>query len=242
LQEAYLCISASQDISRESKEFGNFVKWKLEAEIAQTPGRLRANRRPDKQVSVYFCFDYDLGFLNEFYPGAAITQEEAFNICAYCGTISQQSLHRIQQRILEFARATGEKLESITQVAAAKAAEVTQGRISQIAAKLGGWQAFRRLLAFLLDSPNRGANISGQLDTEQLFMADTYLPLAAEESPPDAISAMVDCFQVYGWHVFKTILAATPVKTRGQLLAVLISGLPETLRDEFRALASAKAG
>ncbi len=242
LQEAYLCISPSQDTSRESKAFGNFIKSKLEAEIAQTPGRLRANRRPDKQVSVYFCFDYDLGFLNKFYPGAAITQEEAFNICAYCGTISQQSLHRIQQRILEFARATGEKLESITQVVAAQAAGVTQGRISQIAAKLGGWQVFRQLLAVLLDSRNRTANISGQLDDEQLFMADTYLPLAAEESPPDAIGAMADCFQVYGWHVFKTILAATPVKTRGQLLAVLISLMPETLRDEFRAIASWASG
>jgi hypothetical protein len=37
--------------------------------------------------------------------------------------------------------------------------------------------------------------------------------------------------------VFQAILTATDIETRGRLLAVLVSGLPQGLQEEFRELA-----
>jgi hypothetical protein len=127
--------------------------------------------------------------------------------------------------------------EKITQVDAASNAGVSQGRISQIAAKYGGWKAYKKLLALLFNSIYRVANNSDPLDEEQEFIAQTYLPLATSESPPDAVQAVVDCIQVYGWRVFQGILTATSIETRGRLLAALVSGLPEGLLEEFRGMA-----
>ena len=46
--------------------------------------------------------------------------------------------------------------------------------------------------------------------------------------------AGLDSTQVYGWRVFQAILTATEIETRGRLLAVLVSGLPQGLLEEFR--------
>jgi hypothetical protein len=135
----------------------------------------------------------------------------------------------------------GMALEKITQVETAATAGVTQGRISQIAAKYGGWKAYKKLLAVVFNSIYRPANNSEPLDSEQEFIAKTYLPLVTSESPPDAVQAVVDCIQGYGWRVFQAILTATDIETRGRLLAALVSGLPQGLREEFRAIALASS-
>jgi len=238
LQDLYITLTGDRNVGKDSPGFADFVQSKTQSEIAQGAGRLRANLRPTESLTYHSCCDFDLAFLQEYYPSANITEEPAFNIASGAGTVTEQSHYRVQQQILEFVNATGAKLESLTQVVAARVAGVSQGRISQIAAKFGGWGGYLKILALLLVTTNRGANNSDSLDEEQHFIASEYLPLAAEEPPPDAIGAMVDCLQVYGWRVFETILAATPVKTRGQLLATLISGLPEPLLQEFKSITS----
>jgi hypothetical protein len=121
--------------------FSAFVQWQAQAEIAQCVGRLRANRRPDEAVTYYSCADFELDFLGDYYPGAAITTEAAFSINSQAGTATEQSHHQVQSAIFELVQETGTALEKITQVDAATKAGVTQGRISQIAAKYGGWKA-----------------------------------------------------------------------------------------------------
>ena len=197
-------------------------------------GRLRANRRLDETVTYYSCADFELEFLGDYYPGAAITTVTAFSIDDKAGTATQQSHHQVQSAIFELMRSGGIALEKITQSAAATVAGVTQGRISQIAAKYGGWKAYKKLLAVLFNSIYRGANNSDPLDSEQEFIAKTYLPLATAESPPDAVQAVVDCIQAFGWRVFQAILTATSIETRGRLLAALVSGLPQGLLEVFR--------
>ena len=184
----------------------------------------------------------ELDFLGDYYPGAAITKTAAFSIDDKAGTATEQSHHQVQSAIFELMRSGGKALEKITQVDAAATAGVTQGRISQIAAKFGGWKAYKKLLAVVFNSIYRGANNSDPLDEEQEFIANTYLPLATAESPPDAVQAVVDCIQVYGWQVFQAILTATSIETRGRLLAALVSGLPQGLQQEFRGMAGEVIG
>jgi hypothetical protein len=48
---------------------------------------------------------------------------------------------------------------------------VTQGRISQIAAKYGGWKAYKQLLAAIFYSTVKPDNDSEPLDESQEFIA-----------------------------------------------------------------------
>jgi len=237
LQMLYITLTGSSSVSRDSPGFCAFVQWQTSAEIAQCVGRLRANRRPEEAVTYYSCADFDLEFLRDYYRSATITTAPAFSIAKQSGTATEQSHYHIQSAILELVKETGMALEKLTQVAAATIAGVSQGRISQVAAKYGGWKAYKKLLAVVFNSIYESANNFEPLDEEQEFIANTYLPLAAVESMPDAVQAMADCVKAYGWRMFQIVLAATSYQTRGRLLAALLSGLPQELQDEFRALA-----
>lgn len=237
LQAIYITLTGDRNVDKDAPGFSAFVRWHTQSEIAQAVGRLRANLRSNELLTYYFCADYDLDFLQEFYLGATIKKALAFSITPEAGNATEQSHHRVQQSIVHFAKQTGTALEKLTQTVAAKAAGVSQGRISQVAAKYGGWMAFKKLLVALFNSLYRTANNFEPLAEEHEFIASTYLPLVAEEDPPDAIEAMIATVKAYGWRVFEAILAATPIKTRAQLVAVLLSGLPADLQEELRVLA-----
>lgn len=234
LQDLWLTLTGDRNVDKDAPGFSEFVEWQTQSEVAQAVGRLRANLRGDETLTYYSCSDFDLGFLENYYPGATIKQEAAFNITPQAGTVGQQT----RWALVEAARHLVEAGQKITQSAIAKAANVTQGRISQIASEMGGWRVLKKLLASLLDSLYRTANNFEPLDEEQKFLAKTYLPLVAEEDPSDVIPALVITVQDYGWKVFEAILAATSLKTRGRLLAVVISGLPPGLHQEFKAIAA----
>ena len=236
LQAIYITLTGDHNVDKDAPGFSAFVRWHTQSEIAQTPGRLRANLRSNELLTYYFCADYDLDFLQEFYPGATIKKVPASSITLEAGNATEQSHHRIQQSLVDFAKQTGTALEKLTQTVAAKATGVSQGRISQVAAKYGGWIAFKKLLVALFNSLYRTANNFEPLGEEHEFIASTYLPLVAEEDPPDAIEAMIATVRAYGWRVFEAILAATPIKTRAQLVAVLLNGLPTELQEELRVL------
>lgn len=238
LQDLWLTLTGDRNVSKDAPGFSEFVKWQTQSEIAQAAGRLRANLRPNEKLTYYYCSDFDLTFLEEYYPGATIKQESAFSIAPQAGTETEQSHWRIQQSILDYAKQTGTALEKLTQVTAARVSGVSQGRVSQVAAHFGGWGAFKKLLALLLETPYRITNNFEPLDEDQQFVVNTYLPEVAEGDPPDAIEVMVTLAQVYGWRIFQAILAATSSETRGRLLAALIGGLPPALMEEFRAIAS----
>jgi hypothetical protein len=149
LQMIYITLTGDYSVERESPGFAAFVEWQAQAEIAQCVGRLRANRRPEEAVTYYSCADFELDFLGDYYPGAAITTVASFSIDTQAGTATEQSHHQVQSAIFELMRSGAQALEKITQTAAATVAGVTQGRISQIAAKFGGWKAYKKILAVL---------------------------------------------------------------------------------------------
>lgn len=246
IQDVYITLTDDRNVDRGAARFDDFVQWLTQSEIAQTPNRLRANRRPDAQVIYYAVTDYDLEFLKEYYPDSAIEQIDAFDLTPAAGSATQQSHWKIQQAILTAVQETGKAIENLTQEEVAKFAKVTQGRIAQVASKYGGWKAFLKLLASLYRSINRGTNNPPKnnlpLDEEQEFIARTYLPLVAVEDPPDAVEALLFTVKSYGWQVFEAILATLDFITKGRLLGAMMSGLPDVLRKEFRAAVIAAGG
>ncbi len=251
LQDIYITLTGDRDVNKDAPGFSAFVQWLTQSEFIQTANRLRANRRSEEQELPYYAAtEIDLEFLQEYYPGCKIERVDAFDITPTAGSATQQSHWKIQQAILAAAQQTGKAIENLTQTEAAKFAQVTQGRIAQVASKYGGWKAFLKLLASLLESiyttTNNSPENNSPLDEDQEYLARTYLPLVAVEDPPDTVEALLVTVQSHGWRVFEAILQAADPETKSELvsrlLGMVLSGLPDILKQGIRAAAIADGG
>jgi hypothetical protein len=201
-----------------------FIEAHVEADIEQAMERLRALIRPCEQLTFYFVGDYDLSFL-----GVPVEQVEAFLIAPEAGTALQITRMKIQEAFRQL-MVNGEK---ITQDKLALEANITQGRLSQIAAEFGGWGVLKKILAALLDGNNSATNNFSGLSEEERWLAQTYLPLVVNE----ALSEIGIAVRAYGVKGFLRILQFSPQATQGRLLSRIFEVMPEGMRQELREVA-----
>ena len=200
-----------------------FIDAHVEADIEQAMERLRSLIRPDEQLTFYFVGDYDLSFLE-----MPVEQVEAFLIAPEAGTAAQITRWKIQQAFGQLA-VSGEK---ITQDKLALEANITQGRLSQIAAEFGGWGVLRKILAALLDGFNSATNNFSGLSEEERWLAQTYLPLVVNETHSEALSQIGIAVKAYGAKGFLRILQSSSLPTQVRLLSRLFEVMPEAVRQE----------
>jgi transcriptional regulator with XRE-family HTH domain len=172
--------------------------------------------------------DYNLSFL-----GVPVEQVEAFLIAPEAGTALQITRWKIQEAFKQLTR-SGEK---ITQQKLALEADITQGRLSQIASEFGGWEVLRKILAALLDSFNSVTNNFSGLSEEERWLAQTYLPLVVDETHPEALSEIGIAVKAYGVKGFLRILQFSPLPTQVRLLSQIFEVMPEGVRQELREVA-----
>jgi len=215
------------------KQFQLFVDSHVQSEIIQEAGRLRSHKRPTEQLTYYFVGDYDLSFLLDTYSDAKFQCLEAFSITPLAGTPYEQNKWVILQAVRQI-KESGEKL---TQVAIAKTANMTQGRISQIAKEFGGWARFQKVLMALLKGLCNGTNSPEVLDVETSWLAKTYLPLLAENpdnhSSVEIVKEIGALLLVYKHKMFCAILRETSIQTKATILGHLFRLFSEELREEF---------
>ena len=219
LSEAQIALNNPND------DFQLCVEQLTQAEIVQEIGRLRANRRPDEELTFYFCADYDLSFLAEHFSSATLIKVDAFAITPDAGTENQQN----KLAILEAAKELVNRGAKLTQQAIANTAEITQGTVSKIASQFGGWSPLKKLFQSLLDSLySVGNNFNGakNVDKERDCIPElaAYLPTlaSAEVSTLEAVEAMVDVLEVIGETVFRQSLKYLDVAVRGKLLGKIL--------------------
>jgi hypothetical protein len=201
-----------------------FIEAHVEADIEQAMERLRALIRHEEQLTFYFVGDYDLSFL-----GVPVEQVEAFLIAPEAGTTAQITRMKIQEAFGQLTL-SGEK---ITQDKLALEANITQGRLSQIAAEFGGWGVLKKILAALLDGFNSATNNFSGLSEEERWLAQTYLPLVVNE----ALSEIGIAVRAYGVKGFLRILQFSPQATQVRLLSRIFEVMPEAVRQELREVA-----
>jgi hypothetical protein len=201
-----------------------FIEAHVEADIEQAMERLRALIRPCEPLTFYFVGDYDLSFL-----GVPVEQVEAFLIAPEAGTTAQITRMKIQEAFRQL-MVNGEK---ITQDKLALEANITQGRLSQIAAEFGGWGVLKKILAALLDGLNSATNNFSSLSEEERWMAQTYLPLVVNE----ALSEIGIAVKAYGVKGFLRILQSCSLPTQVRLLSRIFEVMPEGVRQELREVA-----
>ncbi|MHC5932153.1 MAG: PriCT-2 domain-containing protein, partial [Nostoc sp.] len=83
------------NLEDENSAFQKYLTDLIRAEIIQEIGRLRAHRRPNVEVTFYFCADYDLSFLLDELPGIKLEVVDACSLCTEAGSRDQQTGHAI---------------------------------------------------------------------------------------------------------------------------------------------------
>ncbi len=93
---------------------------------------------------------------------------------------------------------------------------------------------------FLLKSLYRTTNTPGSdadaLTEDELFAAKTYLPLVLEENvqtPESGVSQIMSAAQSLGKESFERVLGALRLEDKAQLLAQMLTLLPEEWQQEF---------
>jgi hypothetical protein len=205
-----------------------FIDAHVEADIEQAMERLRALIRHEEQLTFYFVGDYDLRNL-----GVPVEQVEAFLITPLAGTTAQITRWKIQSAFRQLTLG-GEK---VTQDKLALEANITQGRLSQIAADFGGWGVLKKILAALLDGFNSVTNNLSGLSEEEKWLAQTYLPLIVNETHSEVLSEIGIVVKAYGVKAFLRILGSCSLPTQVRLLSRIFEVMPEGVRQELREVA-----
>jgi hypothetical protein len=216
-----------------------FIAAHIEAEIEQTPGRLRSHLRPDEQLTFIFIGDYDLSFL-----GVPIEQVEAFQICPEAGTDAQITRWKILEAIKQL-HAQGQKL---TQEAIATLIGKSQELISKVAKHFGGWVKLRKLLLVLLDPLYSGSNNFETLTEQEQEFIDGYLSpvidttveaVVAAETSEDIETEMEvlgttlkQCAEQLGWKKFLQAIASIPASSQANLLSIVLQATGVDLLEE----------
>jgi hypothetical protein len=220
--QPYFEMDASIDL-----EFRNFVRRRILADIHQGVGRMRAHRRPEKQLKVYFVADYPLDVPVTLKKASDITPEGATKV------------ERVEMAIRSAVQQLKETGGKVTQQAIALLTGYSQQYISR----------FRVLLQTLLDSSYSKSSKNGeppppadesppdpQNSDDIQWMSEQHLPLLAESPPQEMLEGLLTLFEVYGRTVWRQIWDATPATAQVKILQALMLTLSPS---ELRALASA---
>ncbi|MEQ8945809.1 MAG: hypothetical protein RIC94_14800 [Phycisphaerales bacterium] len=195
----------------------NFIEGKIQAEIEQAMGRLRAHNRPSEQLTFVFVGDYDLSFL-----GLPVEQIDAFEFCPEAGTAAQQTRYHVLQAFKQLTL-DGAK---ITQEAIAGAIGKSQALIAKLAREMGGWRRLKKILLVLYNSLYRGSNnfadgMEGLTEDEQ-FLVREYLPcLELSQSPMEVIDWLGDLLKHSGAASFERMLSAVSSECKVYILAAV---------------------
>lgn len=200
------------------QEFNEFCRRRVQADIHQAIGRLRAHRRPGQQLRVYFIADYPLD--------VPVTLRRASDITPEAATKTE----RVQMAIIGAVRQLRDSGLKITQTAIAQITGYSQQYISR----------FKVLLQTLLEAlySKSSKNIDPPPDVgEAQWMGQEYLPILAESPPNELLEEVLSVFESYGSNVWRQVWNATPATAQIKILQALMFTLaPGELRSLFNAM------
>jgi Primase C terminal 2 (PriCT-2) len=243
LQQSYITTTGDalggslcdhRNVSVDSENFQDFVDEQVQAEVIQCAGRLRANRRPEDNLTYYVVSDKDLSYLMEYYPGCTLVQSIAFDITPLAGTAKQQTRWGILQGFKQLVAAGAE----IKQEAIASIAGISQSLVSKTASEFGGWKTLKKILLALYSSLYRSSNnFSDVLTSDERWFIDKYFPLLKDDypdNPPEVVKEVVTIAIAIGYQSFQRIMNGVSVDIKAWIIDSLISILPLEILDLVR--------
>lgn len=198
-------------------EFRNFVRRRILEEFHQVIGRLRANRRPDEKLEIYFIADYPLD--------VPVTLTKASDITLEAATKQERFEIAVKAAIEQL----WAKNEKITQAAIAAITGYSQQHISRA----------RVLLISLLDAYSKMSKTGEPPpDSDDVgWVSQEYLPMLAESPPDELLRGTLDLFDVYGRRGFQLMWEVTPASVQIKILEILMLILPASELRQLRTVA-----
>ncbi|MBE9209777.1 PriCT-2 domain-containing protein [Nostoc sp. LEGE 06077] len=208
----------------------------IRAEIIQEIGRLRAHRRPNEELTFYFCADYDLSFLLDELPGVKLEVVDACTLCTEAGSRDQQTGHAIVKAFTQL----WQSHQKIGQKAIAKILDISQSWVSRFTQRWGGWCRFKKILLLLLDSLYSDSNKNlTDLSDEEKWFAHEYFPMLvneSESSPDDALKYVAEVATRVTNTAMRRILHSCTPAVRAGLLMIILRCLPAEVYSDFASM------
>ncbi|OKH36538.1 hypothetical protein NIES2101_37030 [Calothrix sp. HK-06] len=205
-----------------------YIDKLVDAEILQEVGRLRSHLRRDELLTYYFVGEYELGkVLNEL-PGVKYTCRESceYSIKACGGT---RRLELMVCNAIGAVMSMGIESPTQKQVIAeienkSDYGKVSQGRISQVMQRFGGWGAILKLVRNVLLGVREFPCTDNSFDDER-WIIETYLPLILEtavDDPVEAARKLVGIAVVHGWGALKKCISSVSYELQQQLVDLVL--------------------
>lgn len=216
-------------------KYGAWVRRKIDAELIQDVGRLRAHIRPDQKLHAYLLADLDdktISAIRLAYPTAKVVIEDVYDYAPEAATKGTQTTRGIFEAVWSALKAGA--VPTIEQVAEKLA--VAKSTVSYtLNDRLGiGFKALKKSLVLLLDAINNKTELL-DLDEETLFLAQEYLPNIVKDfesgqiDAADVVAEVLTVAKAYGVQV----LTAVPLKTLSKLLGAALTLLPQKIKAEL---------
>jgi hypothetical protein len=195
-------------------EFRDFVRRRILADIHQCFGRMRAHRRPEKQLKIFFIADYPLDIPVTLKKASDITPEAASKI------------ERVEIAIRGAVQQLKQAGQKVTQQAIASLAGLTQGYISR----------FRKLLQTLLDdSYSKSNNFDGSPEELEFAQDTAKIVTSLADDPPLALLESVnDIF--FAWlrpSQWRRVWDFIPAEAQIKIMVSLALALPQNQLQEL---------
>jgi hypothetical protein len=127
----------------------------------------------------------------------------------------------------------------MTQMAIARAADVSQGWVSKFFASMGGWAVWRAIITSLIKGSNRASNnldlVPESLSEDERWVAQEYLSLLVlefEVDPVGVVEAVAATAIGFGGEAWARILAAADRVVVARLLGMLAIVCPGWVCEE----------
>ena len=216
LQARYSAI-VGRPVELEEEGLTEFIDGYIQAEFTQAIGRVRANRRPDEEITIYVVSDFDitplqerLGFVLETVKGSDVTPD--------AGSKTERAWTRIQLAASGLIEAS----KKCTLAAVAKKlASISQSRISQLAREYSvGWKGFVQGLKLLL----LGETPETVEDKDQTagFLA---MVTAVQDDAVELAQVLVEFTEALGFGAVAHAVQQIPDDQRAYMVARLLQGL-----------------
>ncbi|MGB3532139.1 MAG: bifunctional DNA primase/polymerase [Microcoleaceae cyanobacterium] len=219
--------------------YGDWVRRKERSELSQAIGRLRANLRPSEALTAWMINDLsddDIKAIKAKYPGVKINIVEAYDICPQAAMKGQRKIRGIIEAVYEgvFAGINVTVKDLATQL------NTVHSNISNTVKRLLGigFKALKKMLQSLFKAINRKCDISKTLNSDEIWIAKTYLPMIWEQieeanDPVMAAEELNSVAQSFGWQSLEAILGATDPSTLTGLLKSMIRCLPKEIHEQL---------
>ena len=219
--------------------YGGWVNRKIQSELIQDVGRLRAHLRPTEELHSYLVADFDddtISALRLAYPTATVIIEDIYDIAPGAASKGVQTERGIIEALWSSVKsgvvATIDEIASQLAITKSGVSKCLKDRLSI------GFRTVKKSLLLLLEALNNKSKLS-ELDSDALYIALEYLPNVVRDfengqiTPADVVVEVVNTAKAYGHRQFSQILSVTPIPILCKLWGAVLTFLPLKIRQEL---------